>query len=419
MKILVKNVRIINALDNETIENGEILISGERIEFVGAEGSIKASNTIKTIDMKGHTILPGIINSHVHILADYTSPNALLLSLDEDKESSMQRGRENLEKMLKSGVTYARDLGGYKHININLANERAQNIIGGAELISAGEAITSKKGHLWQISRQCDGVASVKEAVEEQIKAGAHLVKLVITGGHGTKNVHPTDLQFNYEEIVMAVETAHATHRKVSAHVNGYKAIKMAVEANVDCFEHCEFFPNDDPIAVKDLIAQMAEKKVFYVPTLTAWFKHYPEEYGYLGEIVPEAVIAMRPRQLDTIRPAHIPREYMSMQQVFDNGMAILKGGVITAMGTDSGIPKVAFDKYPFELKLMQKIGMTPLEIIKAATKTNAQLLGIEKDYGTLTAGKFADLIILKENPLENFDAFYNIAAVYKKGKLV
>ncbi|MEG2212589.1 MAG: amidohydrolase family protein, partial [Clostridiales bacterium] len=124
-------------------------------------------------------------------------------------------------------------------------------------------------------------------------------------------------------------------------------------------------------------------------------------------------------RQSDNIRITTIDREYFSIQQILDNASKIYRAGVKVAMGTDSGISGLYFDKYPFEMKCMLSMGMSPLEVIRSASQTAAQLLGIERHYGTLEKGKFADLVILNQDPLVNMDALYDIHQVYKKGRLV
>jgi len=241
----------------------------------------------------------------------------------------------------------------------------------------------------------------------------------LITGGYSTPGVHPKTVQFTQDEICAAVEVAHMANKKIAAHTYGLKAIRMAVEGGIDSIEHCEFFPEDNPKDVDLVIEMMAKKGTYYVPTLSAWFKDFTEEYGKLGEIKAEVLEKKLLRQPDHVRPMNVKREYYCLKQIFDNAAKIYRGGVRIAMGTDSGIRGIYFDRHSFEMKCMQYIGMSPMEVILAATRNAAELLGISSDYGTLEPGKIADFVVLNKDPLLDMDHIYDIHQVYKKGQAV
>ena len=420
MKTLFKGAKIIDGTGSEPILCGEILIDDNKIIEVSQLNAINTeANDIETIDVSGKVIIPGLINSHLHILANAELDASLFVAAQESETFSAFRGYKNLRTLLLSGVTYARDLGGPNHINIELKKARQSGLIDGSEIVTAGEAITTTGGHIWKISRECDGIADVRKAVREQIKAGADCIKMMITGGYSTPGVHPKTVQFTQDEISAASEVAHFANKKISAHTYGLKAIKMAVEGGIDSIEHCEFFPDDDPREVALVIEKMANKGIYYVPTISAWFKDFTEEYGKLGEIKAEFLDKQLLRQPDHVRPMNVKREYYSLRQIFENATRIYQAGVKIVMGTDSGIRGIYFDKHPFEMKCMQYMGMSSMEVLVSATKTAAELLGISIDYGTLEKGKIADLVILNKDPLLNMDHLYDIHKVYKKGHIV
>jgi len=419
VKTLFKGAKIIDGTGN-AIVSGELLVDGEKILEIGPSNSVDRENMseVKVEDVKGKVIIPGLINSHLHILADAELDGSLFVAAQESETLTAFRGNKNMEILLRSGVTYARDLGGPKHINIELKKARQMGLTHGAEFVTAGEAITTTGGHIWKISRECDGVSEVRKAVREQITAGADCIKMLITGGYSTPGVYPKTLQFTRDEIEAAVEIAHFANKKISSHTYGLKAIRMAVEAGIDCIEHCEFFPDDDQEEVLEVIEKMAKKGTYYVPTISAWFKDFPDEYGKLGEIREEVLDKMLLRQPDHVRPMNLKREYYCLKQIFNNVKQIYLAGVPVVMGTDSGIRGIFFDRHPFEMKCMVMIGMSPMEVILSATKTASELLGISMDYGTLEKGKYADLVVLNKDPLESMDHLYDIHQVYKKGEL-
>ncbi|MEG1661392.1 MAG: amidohydrolase family protein, partial [Clostridiales bacterium] len=328
------------------------------IAEIGAVNSIPVNlSDTEIIDVSNKVMLPGLINSHVHIVADAHLDASLFVALHESETLSAFRGYRNMQELLRCGITYARDLGADNYLNIELRKARIMGLIDGAEIVTAGKCLTTTGGHIWQISRECDGVAEVRKAAREQLRAGADCIKILITGGHSTPGVHPKQLQFTADEIKAAVEITHFAHKKISAHTNGLEAIEMAVDCGIDCIEHCEFFPEDDPVKVDELVHKMAEKGVYYVPTLSAWFRDYPQKYGYLGELKKDILQQMLLRQSDNIRITTIDREYFSIQQILDNASKIYRAGVKVAMGTDSGISGLYFDKYPFEMKCMLSMG--------------------------------------------------------------
>lgn len=418
MRTLIRGAKIIDGTGKAPMETGEILIENERLIDV-SHAPIDTGSDVEIIDVHGKVIVPGLINSHVHILADPSLDASLFVACSESETSTAFRGQKNLQLLLQSGVTYTRDLGGPGLYNIHLRDALNQELIEGAGLLSAAHALTTVGGHIWKISRECSGVEDIKKAVQEQVDAGADCIKIMITGGYSTPGVHPKTLQFTQKEINAAVEASHLAGKKISSHTYGLKAIKMAVAGGIDCIEHCEFFPDEDSLEIDRVLALMATKGTFVVPTISAWFKDFKEEYGADGPIKSEVLARELLRQPDHVRPKHIPREYYTLQQIFDNATRFHRAGVRLAMGTDAGIRGIYFDRHAFEMKCMQHMGMSPMEVIVASTKGGSELLGISDEYGTLEKGKYADLVILNEDPLISFDHIKKIHSIYKKGKLV
>ncbi|SET50253.1 Imidazolonepropionase [Natronincola peptidivorans] len=392
-KILIKCDRIIQGTGRAPIEQAGLLLEGDRIKAIGKLVYISIEEDTKIIDYNGKTIMPGIIDCHVHLLFPPVGDTSKALENQTTVESTIQ-GMLNLKNMLRNGITYFRDLGGKDFVDIALKKHRMEGLIIGPEFLVSGKLLTMTGGHGWQMGRECDGIDDVRKAAREQLKAGADIIKIMATGGVMTPGVEPGSPQLTKEEIEAAVKEAHKAGRKTATHAQGKEGIKNAILAGIDSIEHGIFL--DD-----ETIEMMLQNGVFLVPTLSAVdniIKH-----GVTGGIPEYAV-----EKAKKIKDTHL--------QSFT---AAKNAGVKIAMGSDAGTPFNYHERAPYELKLMVDTAMNPMEAIVSATKTASELLGIAEDYGTLEVGKVADFVVLKENPLDNIETVMNIDQVYKKGKLV
>jgi imidazolonepropionase-like amidohydrolase len=245
------------------------------------------------------------------------------------------------------------------------------------------------------MSRQCDGKDEFIKGAREQIRAGADLLKVMSTGGYArptmkiNHDIMPDSPQMTVEEILAVVSEAHQRGKKVAAHCNGLTGVRRAAQAGVDSIEHGQF--NDvTEKGVRETLDMMAEKGIYLVPTLSAFFKNY-DKAAVIGQY----------------------------QSVLDSFTAAMASGVKIAMGNDSGCPFVGHETAAMEIKHMVEAGMKPMEAIMASSKEAAALLGIDSCFGTLMEEKFADFLILNDNPLQNMDTLSDIDQIYKGGRLV
>ena len=392
-RTLYKNFRLIDGTGNDPIENAYFIIEDKRIIKIGKISELEDVDGIGSIDLNGKTIIPGLINSHVHITMEPAADPVSIMSKESIAKTTL-RGVNNLKKHLLSGTTYFRDLGAPDGIDFDLRDGVNEGLIEGAQFVTAGKCLTMTGGHGWFIGREADGVDELRKAAREQLKAGADVIKIMATGGVMTKGVEPGSPQLSMEEIQAAVIEAHKAGKKTATHAQGTEGIKNAVLAGIDSVEH-GIFLNDEVIQL------MVEKGVYLVPTLVAPYF-----------IVKNGVEAGIPKY------AVDKSEYV-MKYHMESFTNAYKAGVKIAMGTDAGTPFNLHDAAPYELKLMAECGMSPMETIVASTKGSADLLGILDNYGTLEEGKFADFLVLNENPLNNLDTLFNLDAVYKLGKKV
>ncbi len=392
-KTFYKGATLIDGNGGIPIKNSGMLVEGKTILQIGRIEDFQLGEDVNIVDLTGKTIMPGMINCHVHITMEPVGDPFGFMAKESVTKAAL-RGVANLKKQLKSGVTYFRDLGGPEGVDLDLRDAVKEGFIEGPEFLAAGKVLTMTGGHGWPMGRECDGIDEVRKAAREQLKAGVDVIKIMATGGVMTPGVEPGSPQLTLEEMQVAVEEAHKAGKRTATHAQGTTGIKNAILAGIDSVEHGIFL--DD-----EVIELMVEKGVYLVPTLVAPYQIV--EKGVAAGIPEHAVNKSKNvmgAHLESFRKAH-------------------KAGVKIAMGTDSGTPFNLHDQTSMELKLMVKGGMTPMEAIVASTKTAAELLGIEGKYGTLAPNKAADFLVLKENPIDNLDTLFDIESVYKGGRLV
>ncbi|MFN2364438.1 MAG: amidohydrolase family protein, partial [Halarsenatibacteraceae bacterium] len=239
-----------------------------------------------------------------------------------------------------------------------------------------------------------DSPAEARKAAREQLKAGVDFIKIMATGGVMTEGVEPGAPQLTEVEMAAAIAEAHKSGRKTAAHAQGTEGIKNALKAGIDTIEHGVFL--DD-----ETIELMLKNDVYLVPTLSA-VQSIVEEGVEAG--IPEFAV----RKSETVLDSHI-RSFQRAR----------KAGVKIDMGTDAGTPLNFHGANLSELELMVEHGMKPLEAIKAATLTGAEMIGLADELGSLEAGKDAHLLVVDGNPDKDIKDIHNIYQVYKNGRLI
>jgi len=404
---LINNGTLINGNGGTPIQNAAVLINDHLIVAAGLEKSIKIPDSnVNKVDADGGYILPGFIDTHVHLMTEgFGREETLYTPLSLYFYNAIERMR----RTLNAGVTSVRDAG-LADVGLKLAIEK--DIIEGPRIQISISPLSISGGHFdfWLNSGFdirprypgypegiADGPEEVRKTVRKIMRAGAEVVKVMVTGGVISANDRPEYPQFTPEELKVIIEEASYRNLQVVAHAHGKQGIKNAITAGVNSIEHGTCL--DD-----ECIGLMLSNGTFLVPTFLAMKVN---------------------KELALDKTSNIPDwsrdDAIRMENVHENNIRnAYKAGVKIVMGTDSGV--VPHGRNLEELGYMYDMGMKPMETIVASTKRASESLGWEDRVGTIEEGKLADLVISKEDPLTNIKSLgnpNNILIVIKDGKMV
>lgn len=386
-KTLYKNARVFSGKKDQFENHFDFIVDEKTGMFT------KNQQADKKVDLKGKYVMPGMINAHTHMVFDPYSKLLQAKSAEPSTPKTTVLALENLKKLLSDGVTYIRDVGSEADIDIELAKLERSNQLFTPGIIASGNALTMTGGHSCKHGIEADGVDEILKYSRSLLKKGVNNIKLMATGGVSYDGESPHDIQLTEAELRAAVKQAHYKGKTACAHAQGTEGIQNALRAGVDSIEHAIYL--DD-----ETVEMFLEKGTYIVPTLVA-----PWAINQNTELLPRFMV----EKSLSMAKAHVESINMAV-----------KAGVPLAMGTDSGTACNNFDTHSsFELELMVKAGATNLQVLQAATINAASLLKIDKQVGTIEVGKFADFIVLDEDPLENIKAVQNDKIVFKKGKKV
>ncbi len=405
---LIHNGTLIDGNGGAPLPNAAVLIDGNQIAAVGVLDGINVPPDATRIDAQGGTILPGLIDTHVHLMFEginipqiMTTPFSL----------NFYKAIRYMRRTLDAGVTSVRDAGG---ADVGVKRAIEEGLIEGPRMQVSITALTITGGHGdgWMLSGnefklfsaypgnpdgRCDGPEDVRRKVREVLRAGADVIKVHATGGVLSPTDHPEFTQFSPQELEIMVQEAHYRRGvKVMAHAQGSEGVKNAVRAGIHSIEHGIYL--DD-----EAIELMLERGTFLVPTLVAPVGVL--EAGERDGSMPEYGVRKAREVVDAHRDS-IARAY--------------RAGVKIAMGTDAAV--VPHGTNLRELGLMCDVGMQPMDVLVASTKTAAECLGWQDRVGTIEAGKLADIVISTVDPLTNIHALANndtLALVMKDGQVV
>ena len=398
--IALKAARMFDGTSDEITRNAVILVEGGRIRAIG--GSVPSGAEV--IDLGDVTLLPGFIDAHTHLSFEFSADwyRGYFEGLMRHPGEQALLASTYARKTVEAGFTTVRDVSSWGYTDVSLRNAIANGHITGPRMLVAVHAVGAPGGHGDEVfppslgipestPKQgiCTGVEECRAAVRQQVKHGADVIKVMMSGGV-LSLADSVDLpQMSRAEIEAVVAEAHQWGKKVAAHCHGDVAAKTAIEAGVDSIEHGTFLQ-------PDTLARMREKGTYLVPTLMA------------GETVKPRLDGMPPPIATKARAAIAARDAL-----FRNA---LKAGVKIAFGTDSAVSRHGDNAKEFAI--MTRLGMSPAAALRT-TMNSATLLGIGDQAGTLAAGKFADIVAVPGNPLTDITATERVSFVMKEGTIV
>ncbi len=381
-----------------------IVVDQGRIQSV-QDGIVAPPAGAIALDLRDKTVLPGLIDSHVHLSSDRGGEAGLIAFVREEPQMNALEAQMNGMKTLRAGFTTVRNLGD-EGATLALREAIKRGWVQGPRIVDAASSISTTGGHmdgrgglnddlvahLPDPENLCDSVETCRRVVRRQIDRGADVIKFATTGGVNSGTGLATRMYD--DEARSLVQTAHAYGRKVAVHAHGRDGIKMALRAGADSIEHGTEM--DD-----EVIRLFRQTGAYYVPTLST-------VNGYLERLAanPNAYAPDVKAQIDW----RIGITGKSLQRAYPAGVKI-------AYGTDAGVSKHGRNADEFEL--LVKYGMPPAEAIKAATVNAAELLGLSREIGTIEAGKSADIIAVAGDPLADVRVLKDVGFVMARGEVV
>ncbi|GAA3720050.1 metal-dependent hydrolase family protein [Gordonia hankookensis] len=398
--VTLKAAGLVDVDTGELITPGIIRVDGDRIVGIGGEpdGEI--------IDLGDNILLPGLMDMEVNLLMGGRGERPVYSTVQDDPPTRMLRAVGNSRRTLRAGFTTVRNLGlfvktgGYL-LDVALGRAIDAGWVDGPRVVPAGHAITPTGGHLdptmfaafaphvMELTLEegiANGVDEVRKAVRYQIKHGAQLIKVCVSGGVMSLTGAPGAQHYSFDELCAIVDEAHRRGLRVASHTHGAEAVKQAVKAGIDCIEH-GFLMDDE--AIEMLVANDS----FLVPTT---------------RLADAMDVSHSPPELQAKAAEMFPKARISVKKAYDAGVKI-------AVGTDA--PAIPHGKNADELVALVERGMPPSAVLRAATATAAELINVE-DRGRLAEGLLADIIAVPGNPLTDITVTQDVRFVMKGGKV-
>lgn len=388
--LVLSGARIIDGTGAEPVRGRSVVVERGVITAVVDDARAPRGGGI---DLAGHTLLPGLINCHVHLCLG-AEPDPVRPLRDEPLALTAIKALVRARQTLEGGVTTVRDLGGREYVELSLRRAIQEGAVEGPRIVAAGRPVCMTGGHGHWLAREADGPDDARRAVREQLKAGADVIKLIATGGVMTPGVEPGAPQLSLEEMRAAVEEARRAGRRTAAHAMASTGISDAISAGITSIEHGVFL-------TEEIVAHMRRDGTFLVPTLNA-----PAAIatGGLAAGIPDYMV----RKSEQVVPPHVASFQLAH-----------RAGVRIAAGADSGTPLNPHGSLLPELALMVKYGMSPLEAIRSATTIAADCLGLSGVTGRVAPGHAADLIAVAGDPAERIEALADLRLVLANGRTI
>lgn len=401
-RVLIRAGRLLDGTGTPPLEDVIVVVEDGRIAAVERVWPDPVPEGVEVIDATDRTVLPGLIDSHVHLCFS-GSADPLADVLRETDEQLLLRAAANAQAALVSGVTALRDCGSRGFLTVALREAISAGTLAGPRLFAAGPPITTTAGHLHFCGLEVEGPDELRRAVRGLHKERVDFVKVMVTGGYMTPRTNPFALQYTPEELATAVEDSHRLGHRVAGHIASKVGIRAALEAGLDTFEHCVWHEASAPGEYRydeALGAAMAERGVVVGLTIGAGERRLAATVA-TGEELPANVRS----RLEALARVHAQ---MRAQ------------GVRLAGHSDAGTVHCTFGGLAQSAAALVRLyGWSPMEAVVSMTRTAAEATGIAAEAGTVEPGKAADLIVVEGDPLREPEALQRVDRVILRGRTV
>ncbi|MGW2602225.1 amidohydrolase family protein [Streptomyces klenkii] len=393
--LAIRAARLFDGIGPGTAERPAVLVEGGRVTGVVPGGSVPAEAAL--VDLGEATLLPGFVDTHVHLAFDASEDAAGRLRRAGDEEL-LDRMRAAARATLAAGVTTVRDLGDRGYLALRIREETAKDPTAGPTVLASGPPLTTARGHCWFLGGQAEGVDAIRAAVRERAGRGVDVVKVMVTGGDLTPGSEPFRVQYGHAELLAAVREAHRHGLPATAHAHSAAGIADAVAAGFDMVEHCFFATEITDGSDEDGSGVDFDRRVL-------------DDMVRLG-VVASLTLGSLPGVPPP--PPGIARRLPGLVA----GMAAMReAGVAVVCGSDSGtFPAKAHGSHPYSVAAMVEAGFTPLEALRAATSAAARACGVACRKGCIAPGFDADLVAVAGDPLADITAVHAVTAVFREG---
>lgn len=402
--VVLKAARLFDGKSDRLVSPAMVVVEGKTIAAVGTEMPVPPGATV--IDLGNVTLSPGFMDAHTHIaqVVSGDTRGRILMGLQRVVAERAIEAITNARVTLMAGFTTIRDLGSQDFIDIGLRNNIERGVIPGPRILTAVRSIGTTGGHCDSTNgyapgvlaekpdlhyNVADGPDAIRHAVRQNVKNGADVIKVCATGGVLSLNNDVDSPQLTQEEMNALVDQTHSMGKRAAAHAHGAEGAKRAIRAGIDSIEHGSFLDNE-------ALELMKQKGTVYVPTLLA----------------PESL--REPMDKGMLDPRQAAKARLAMRRIEETFRSALAKGVKIGYGTDAGV--FAHGRNAEEFLLLHKLGMKPLDTLKAATSVDAELLGIADRVGTLEAGKLADIVAMPGDASQDIQATQKVMFVMKEG---
>jgi imidazolonepropionase-like amidohydrolase len=401
--------RLIDGTGREPIDFPVVVVKNNIISEVCVKGRIELpqGGEVRDVNLENSTLLPGLIDSHLHLALGTRGRYEEMMR--ETDGVHLMTGIANAREALHAGITTVKEAGARNRVALDLREGWRRGLIEAPRLIVSGRPLTVPGGHFHFCNdNECEGLDGVRRRVRQLVEEGVDFIKIMASGG-GTRGTSNRQASFSEEELRAAVEEAHRLNKTVSAHCEAYESVGNAARAGVDVLEHCGFIlPDGSRGFDEEAVRTMVDKELYYDPTIQTGsaVRDALRERAQSGETLTE-----RERSTLEGQEYKIRRKSENLARMVEMGVRVVAGSDGIGLGNSARLVRA--------MELMVEAGMSPMQVMVAATSNAAKALMMDHMFGVIKEGLEADIIAVEGDPSANISSLGSLKLVIQSGKIV